>query len=121
MNVATIGSSEIAISKAPLFSVLSNRGANSGTNKITVSSSQSGFAANDAVVDVLTCESSTVDGSGNLAVNIANGAPRVFLKASDKGSLCSSLSATPQSGAITVTGASVGLVAAVGAVVAMVL
>jgi alpha-amylase len=123
MNVAALGGNEIAINKAPMFSVLSNRGASSGNVQISVSAQQSGFAANDAVVDVLTCESMTVNSSGDLSVTIANGAPRVFLKNSDKGSLCGSTttSSTPQGGAIKQSGAGVGLIAAFGAVMAMVL
>nr|AOO85390.1 alpha-amylase [Aureobasidium pullulans] len=82
-----------------VIGVFTNKGS-SGSSSFTLSSSASGFAAGQAVTDVLSCTSYTADSNGNIAININAGAPRVLYPTSKlTGSgLCSdssSLSGTP--------------------------
>lgn len=66
---------------AQIVGVFSNLGASGASYTLTVSASNSGFAANQALVEVLGCTAYTTDSSGNLAVAMAGGAPRVFYPA----------------------------------------
>ncbi|KAJ6491781.1 alpha-amylase AmyA [Mycena vitilis] len=68
---------DLAMLRAGVLTVLTNRGSGSGTNTWTISTS--GFAVNEIVVEVFTCNELTVDGSGNLLVSINNGLPMIFL------------------------------------------
>ncbi|KAK6609509.1 alpha amylase [Botrytis cinerea] len=61
-----------------IIAVFSNLGASGSAYTLTLSSSQTGFTTNLQVTEILTCVSYTTDGSGNLAVAMAGGAPRIF-------------------------------------------
>ncbi|KAF7872233.1 hypothetical protein EAF04_003158 [Stromatinia cepivora] len=61
-----------------IIAVFSNKGASGSNSTLTLKSGQTGFTRNLQVVEVLTCTKSTTDGSGNLAVSMAGGAPRIF-------------------------------------------
>jgi alpha-amylase len=76
-----------------LISVFTNKGASSGTSTLTLASTETGFNASQALIEVTGCTSYTTDSSGNLAVTITNGLPNVFYPAYLlKGSgVCSSL------------------------------
>lgn len=91
-NVLTSTSTEIVISKAPLLSVLSNRGVSSGNNSITVNNAGFGNSAN--LVELVSCTKATTDGSGNLQTTVSNGAPLIFIPAANTGSLCPNLAST---------------------------
>jgi alpha-amylase len=66
---------------AQVVGVFSNRGASGATYTLTVSASNSGFVANQALVEVLGCTAYTTDSSGNIAVAMAGGLPLVFYPA----------------------------------------
>lgn len=61
-----------------IISVLSKLGASAADKSLTLSSSVTGFTANQVVYDILTCVSSTVSSSGSLSVTIKKGQPLVF-------------------------------------------
>ncbi|EDN96850.1 hypothetical protein SS1G_01776 [Sclerotinia sclerotiorum 1980 UF-70] len=61
-----------------IIAVFSNKGASGSSYTLTLTSSQTGFTSNLQVVEVLTCTTSTTNGSGNLAVSMAGGVPRIF-------------------------------------------
>ena len=65
----------IALRKGKLVSVFSNSGSNSANYTLAVSNS--GYAANQSLVEILTCNNVTVEASGNLPVDITRGEPRV--------------------------------------------
>jgi len=59
-------------------SVLSNLGASGSSYNLTLSSSATGFTAGQALTEVLSCTAYKTDSSGNLAVAMASGYPRIF-------------------------------------------
>lgn len=61
-----------------IVGIFSNRGANGSSYTLTLPSSDTGFTNNEQVVEVLSCTAYTTDSSGNLAVAMASGLPRVF-------------------------------------------
>lgn len=61
-----------------IIGVFSNLGASGAGYALTLTSAQTGFTAGQQVVEVLTCGAYTTDGSGNLGVAMAGGAPRIF-------------------------------------------
>lgn len=67
----------VAISKAPMLSVLTNYGANSPPRAYYIP--KSGYAPLIPVIDVLTGQVFATDPHGGLAVVILSGEPRVFL------------------------------------------
>ncbi|KUJ09148.1 alpha-amylase [Mollisia scopiformis] len=79
-----------------IISVFSNLGAGGSSYTLTLSSAETGFTANQALVEVMSCTAYTTDSSGNLAVAMAGGLPRVFYpEAGLAGSgICSSSTAT---------------------------
>ncbi|AFR95631.1 alpha-amylase [Cryptococcus neoformans C23] len=95
MTVSTPSESTLLVAKKPLMSVFSNSGSSASNTSVSVDSSSSGWAASTNVIDALTCESFTTDGSGNLAVTIYKGEPRVLIEDSQKGSLCGGSSSSP--------------------------
>lgn len=76
-----------------IISVFSNRGASGSSYTLTLTASQTGFTASEPLIEVMGCTAYTTDSSGNLAVAMASGLPRVFFaKAQLTGSgICSSL------------------------------
>ncbi len=61
-----------------IVSLYSNVGAGGVSAAVVLPSSQTGFTANEALIDVLSCESYTTDGSGNLNVALSQGLPRAL-------------------------------------------
>ena len=61
-----------------IVSIFTNVGAGGVSAAVVLPSSQTGFGANEALVDVLSCESYTTDGSGNLNVASSQGLPRAL-------------------------------------------
>lgn len=61
-----------------VISVFTNRGANGPSYTLTLTSSETGFTASESLVEVMGCTSHTTDSSGNLAVAMSSGLPRVF-------------------------------------------
>ncbi|WWC90710.1 uncharacterized protein L201_005647 [Kwoniella dendrophila CBS 6074] len=94
MNVSSLSSSSILIAKQPLISVLSNSGSSASDSSLSIPASTSGWSSNTKVIDAISCETLTTDGSGNLAVTIKQGLPRVFIADSQKGSVCSNSSSS---------------------------
>jgi len=60
-----------------IITVLSNLGANGASYSLSLLSTDTGFTANEALVEVLSCSQVTADGSGNLAVAMGQGLPKV--------------------------------------------
>lgn len=63
---------------AQIISVFTNLGASGPTYTLTITSSETGFTANQALIEVMSCTAYTTDSSGNLAVAMASGLPRIF-------------------------------------------
>ncbi|PNP43547.1 hypothetical protein TGAMA5MH_04519 [Trichoderma gamsii] len=61
-----------------IVGVFSNKGANGNSYTLTLPSSDTSFTSNEQVVEVLSCTAYTTDSSGNLAVAMSGGLPRVF-------------------------------------------
>lgn len=60
-----------------IVGVFTNVGSSSSAS-VTLTSSDTGFTASQAVVDVLTCTTFTTDSSGSLSITLSSGLPRVF-------------------------------------------
>lgn len=60
-----------------VVSVYSNVGT-SGSTTVTLSSSETGFTAGQALTDVVSCTALTADSSGGISVTISGGVPRVL-------------------------------------------
>lgn len=56
--------------------VVNNQG--SGGGSYTLSLGNTGFTSGQSVLEILTCTTVTVDGSGNLPVQMGQGAPKVY-------------------------------------------
>ncbi|KAI5457046.1 alpha-amylase [Mariannaea sp. PMI_226] len=61
-----------------IISVLSKLGSSASDKSLTLSQSVTGFAANQVVVDILTCKSMTISSSGTLSLTISKGQPLVL-------------------------------------------
>ena len=66
-----------------IIGVFSNKGASGSGYTQTVGNT--GFASGQQVVEILSCVSLTADSSGNVAVSMANGLPRIFYPAAGLG------------------------------------
>ncbi|KIM98961.1 glycoside hydrolase family 13 protein [Oidiodendron maius Zn] len=66
---------------AQIISVYSNLGSGGASYTLTLPSSDTGFTANQALVEIGGCTSLSTDGSGNLAVAMGGGLPRVYYPA----------------------------------------
>lgn len=64
-------------SGSQIVGVFTNVGASSSVT-VTLSSSATGFEANQALVDVMSCSVFTTDSSGGLTVTLSNGLPKVL-------------------------------------------
>ncbi|KAJ6035929.1 alpha-amylase [Penicillium herquei] len=86
-----------------VITVLSNRGASGSSYTLTLSGS--GYASGTELIEAYTCTSVTVDSSGDIAVPMASGLPRVFLPASsfDNSDLCGGTTTTTTSTATGMT------------------
>jgi alpha-amylase len=76
-----------------IIAVFSNMGSGGSNYTLTLSSSVTGFTANDPVVEVMSCTPYTTDSSGNLAVPMASGLPQIFYPSTQLTSsgICSSV------------------------------
>ncbi|WVO13442.1 hypothetical protein L204_101058 [Cryptococcus depauperatus] len=92
MTVSKLSDTAILVAKKPLISVLSNTGSSASDTSANIQSSVSGWSPSTKIVNALTCETSTTDGSGNLAITIKKGEPLVLIEDSKKNSLCSNSS-----------------------------
>ena len=66
---------------AQIISVYTNLGSGATSYTLTLPSSDTGFTASQALVEIGGCTSVSTDGSGNLAVAMAGGVPRVYYPA----------------------------------------
>ena len=64
----------LAASKPPLLSLFTNGGDGSSASW---SVPEAGYSANEQLVDVLTCNTMTADGSGGVSASTSNGMPMV--------------------------------------------
>ncbi|KAJ5150855.1 glycoside hydrolase superfamily [Penicillium canariense] len=78
-----------------VVTVLSNYGSSGSSYTLTLSGS--GYSSGTQLMEMYTCTSVTVDSSGNIAVPMASGLPRVYMLASSASSLCGSSSSTTTS------------------------
>jgi alpha-amylase len=76
-----------------IIGVFTNLGASGSSYTLTLTSAETGFTASQALIEVMGCTAHTTDSSGNLAVAMASGLPRIFYpKAGLVGSgICSSV------------------------------
>lgn len=58
--------------------MFTNLGAGGGSYTLNLAASVTGFTAGQVVVEIGGCTGYTVDGGGNLAVQMAGGLPRIF-------------------------------------------
>lgn len=86
-------------SGSQVITVLSNRG--SWGSSYTLSLSGSGYSSGTKLMEMYTCTAVTVDTSGNIAVPMASGLPRVYMLASSACSICSSACSTTTATAST--------------------
>ncbi|RHZ43994.1 putative alpha-amylase [Aspergillus thermomutatus] len=86
---------------AQVITVLSNKG--SSGSSYTLSLSGMGYSAGATLVEMYTCTTLTVDSSGNLAVPMASGLPRVLVPSSwvSGSGLCGSSDSTATTAATT--------------------
>ncbi|KAJ5901399.1 hypothetical protein N7504_007393 [Penicillium tannophilum] len=93
-------------SSSPVITVLSNYGTSGSSYSLSLSGS--GYSSGTVLMEMYTCTSVTVDSSGNIAVPMASGLPRVFmLSSSVSGSgLCGTSTSTSTTGTTTTTKAS---------------
>lgn len=73
--------------------VFTNKGASSSAYTLTLNSANTGFTANQAVIEVLSCTAYTADSSGNVVITMSGGLPRVLYPSANlSGSgICSAL------------------------------
>jgi alpha-amylase len=88
MSVTVPTADDMLIVKGPLVSVLTNVGAGAANHTFKIDTAASGLAANTQVLDVVSCESFTTDGSGNLDITLSDGMPRVMMAQADAGNVC---------------------------------
>ncbi|CZR53768.1 related to alpha-amylase A precursor [Phialocephala subalpina] len=102
-------SSTIAMRKGDtnyqIIGVFSNLGSSGSSYTLTLTSAETGFTASQALVEVMSCTAYTTDSSGNLAVAMASGLPRVFYpKAGLVGSgICSAITGSASTTSATST------------------
>ena len=68
---------------AQIVTVLNNDGRYGHKRTLTLSANETGFTANEKLVDVVSCGSLTADSSGNVTVTINEGAPLVLYPAAN--------------------------------------
>ncbi|KAJ5937057.1 hypothetical protein N7466_003507 [Penicillium verhagenii] len=88
-------------STSPVITVLSNKGASGSSYTLTLSGS--GYSSGAVLTELYTCTSVTVDSSGDIAVPMVSGLPRVFMLTSHlSGSgLCGTSTSTSSSTSTT--------------------
>jgi alpha-amylase len=87
-----------------VVAVFTNVGSSSSAT-VTLSSSATGFEANQGLVDVMSCTPFTADSSGRITVTLANGLPRVLYPAArlSGSSICPDLTGTATTTVSSVT------------------
>jgi alpha-amylase len=60
-----------------IITVLSNLGASGASYSLSLPATDTGFTANEALLEVLSCSQVTADGSGNVTVAMGKGLPKV--------------------------------------------
>jgi len=71
-------SSTLVLRKSSMISVFSNQGTSGSSYTLTLPTAETGFTASQALIEVMSCTAYTTDSSGNLAVAMASGLPKVF-------------------------------------------
>jgi alpha-amylase len=61
-----------------IIAVFSNKGADGDSYTQTLTAAETGFTASEALIEIGACTAYTTDSSGDLAVAMANGLPRIF-------------------------------------------
>jgi alpha-amylase len=56
-------------------------GGSSSSMSVTLSSSQTGFTANQALVDIMSCTTVSTDASGSISLTLSGGLPKVLYPA----------------------------------------
>lgn len=79
-------------SGSQVITVLSNRGSSGSSYTLTLSGS--GYTSGTKLMEMYTCTAVTVDSSGNIAVPMTSGLPRVYMLASLACSICNSACST---------------------------
>lgn len=74
-SVAYSDDHNIAIRKGHILTVFTNSGPNLQSDNLTLS--DTGFGANEQMVEILTCSNSTMNANGSLDVSLASGRPQV--------------------------------------------
>ncbi|KAJ5358365.1 uncharacterized protein N7496_010778 [Penicillium cataractarum] len=104
-NAFYTDSNTIAMKKgssgSQVITVLSNRGSSGSSYTLTLSGS--GYSSGTKLMEMYTCTAATVDSSGNIAVPMASGLPRVYMLASSACSICSSACSTTTTSSTTST------------------
>lgn len=77
MTFPTNTTTSLAISKSPMLALLTNVGSKAATTSWSVS--DTGYAGNTELVDVLSCATVTTDSSGKVTASSQNGQPMVFI------------------------------------------
>lgn len=122
MTVTSLSAKDLLITKGPLVSILTSRGAAaSGNSSINIPQASSGWGNNVAITDALTCTQFNTASNGALSIPIEGGMPRVLIETSKRGSLCGS-AASGGSGTKSAAGVSrgiEGIVAGIAGVLAL--
>jgi alpha-amylase len=61
-----------------VIGVFSNKGASGSSYTLTLISAETGFTANQAVTEILSCTSYTTNSDGDISINMASGLPRIL-------------------------------------------
>ncbi|OBT91754.1 hypothetical protein VE01_10231 [Pseudogymnoascus verrucosus] len=85
--------------------VFTNKGASSSAYTLTLNFANTGFTANQAVIEVLSCPAYTADSSGNVVITMSGGLPRVLYPSANlSGSgICSALIVSSTSATVSTT------------------
>ncbi|KAI9717591.1 MAG: hypothetical protein M1828_007152 [Chrysothrix sp. TS-e1954] len=65
-----------------IIGIFTNRGASGGDSTLSLPASDTGFASNEKVLEILSCTSVTCDGSGTLDIPMSSGLPRIYYPSS---------------------------------------
>ena len=77
MTFPTNTTTSLAISKSPMLALLTNVGSKAATTSWSVSDTR--YAGNTELVDVLSCATVTTDSSGKVTASSQNGQPMVSI------------------------------------------
>ncbi|KAJ9093132.1 hypothetical protein QFC19_008475 [Naganishia cerealis] len=82
----------LVIRKDPVISIVTNRGSKAATSSLSITNT--GFTSATELTDVISCTAYTTDNKGAFTASIKSGLPAIFLPTSQKGTLCSNITAT---------------------------